>query len=253
MQADKLETKKKKDLSLQGLRSMLVPTYLKPNKSKRDSEIMVWIEDMLPELSRTFKMLKRRNNANDEMNEQLRLSIEKLQDVAFHVEDAKPELAETIEETCASIRVMLMSHIDQFEFFMIRLIRYLRDFPHLKQSGDFTLLSRAILAEIRSDELDQLSLSEIQALDQPYKWLDAFTKISAQMVNGIKAAGTTSRQERDEALEVAKITVNHIGLKKAEDKKRRSRDWLKSLPPVDNDAIDVDAELEDYYGGEQTT
>lgn len=244
-----IETPKKKELSIQGVRALVVPSYLRPDESRTDAEILNWIEDIMPELSQTYKMLKRRNVSHDEIASDLKENVEKLEDIVVSLQDSGREtLVKDVEDTCQSIRVLLLTHIDQFEYFLIRLIRYLRDYPYLKKSGDYTLLCRSILAEIRSNEIDQMSLSEIQEMKSPEKWLDALTKISTQLVNGIKTLGTTTRQERQEVIEVAKIVVNHTGLRKVEDKRKKGRDWLKSLPALENQPVDIDGELDRYYG-----
>ena len=119
-----------------------------------------------------------------------------------------------------------------FEYFILRLLQYKRDFPSLSASGDFEIVKRIILAEIRLNEIDELPLEEIS--DSP-KLIDAFTKLHTQLTKDIEAIGVTSKQRKKSQLDTLKVIIDHSELSKVLDSEAKADEWLEShsaLPTV---------------------
>lgn len=103
------------------------------------------------------------------------------------------------------VKSTLQYREDSYEYFLLRLFKYKREFPNLGESGDFTLIKRIILAEIRLDELDRMDLSALA--DNP-KLIDAITKLHTQLMKDTELLGTTSRQKKKDTLEELKIFIS---------------------------------------------
>jgi hypothetical protein len=126
------------------------------------------------------------------------------------------------------------------------MIRYKRDYPYLSASGDFSLLKRIILAEMRLDEMDEINMLTDMSEDdygnpvprfEP-KTIDAFTRLHNQLERDIKTLGTTSRQKREEALSIAEFTINHQGLRQVDKRQEKVDDFIDSLPDPEVVAIE---------------
>ena len=114
---------------------------------------------------------------------------------------------------------------DLFEFFIRRLFQYWSDFPKLSSSGDFTLIKRTILAEIRLDEIDLKRYSE---LEENPKLMDSFTKLHKQLTDNIKAMGATSSQKKKTELDEMRIIIDHKEMGESLKKSKEETDaWLE--------------------------
>lgn len=115
---------------------------------------------------------------------------------------------------------------EKFDYFLRRLVIYKSEYPSLGTSGDFSIVKRIILAEIRLDELDELDISEL--VDLP-KTVDAFTRLHTQLVKDVDTIGATSKQKKKEAMEVTKILINHKELRNLEGSERETKEWMRGM------------------------
>lgn len=115
---------------------------------------------------------------------------------------------------------------EKFDYFLRRLVIYKTEYPNLGTSGDFSIVKRIILAEIRLDEMDEMDISEL--IDLP-KTVDAFTRLHTQLVKDVDTIGATSKQKRKDALEVTKILINHNELRNLEGSERETKEWMRGM------------------------
>lgn len=94
---------------------------------------------------------------------------------------------------------------DMMGYFIRRVIQYKIEYPSLNSSGDWELVKRIILAELRLDDLESSQLEELA--DNP-KLMDAFTRLHQQLQKDIEAIGATSRDKRKDMREGLKILID---------------------------------------------
>lgn len=95
---------------------------------------------------------------------------------------------------------------DMLGYFIRRLLQYKIEYPKLGRSGDFELIKRIILAEIRLDELESSSLTD---LSESPKLIDAFTRLHTQLQKDIEALGATSKLKKKSDLEELRIMIDY--------------------------------------------
>lgn len=91
-------------------------------------------------------------------------------------------------------------------YFLRRLAQYKIEYPKLGRSGDFELIKRIILAEIRLDELESSSLDE---LSENPKLIDAFTRLHTQLQKDIEALGATSKLKKKSDLDELRVMIDY--------------------------------------------
>lgn len=112
---------------------------------------------------------------------------------------------------------------EMFEYFVRRLMQYKRDFVGLNTSGDFALVKRSIMAEIRIEEFDTMSPENVA--NDP-KLFDAITKLHTQLMKDVEAVGATSKQRRKEQLDTLKVIVDHKGLQNVKEDEAETEVWI---------------------------
>jgi len=120
---------------------------------------------------------------------------------------------------------------DNFRYFLRRLILYKREYPYYQTAGDFDLLKHIILTDMRIDDFHETPITE----ETNAKWIDAFTRQLSQMEKHIKSLGSTSRQKRQEEMDVMKIlAITPEDLRKSVSSARNDDgDWVDALPNME--------------------
>lgn len=95
---------------------------------------------------------------------------------------------------------------DMLGYFLRRLTQYKIEYPALGGSGDFELIKRIILAEIRIDELESKPLAE---LSENPKLIDAFTRLHTQLQKDIEALGATSKLKKKSDLDELRVMIDY--------------------------------------------
>ncbi len=113
---------------------------------------------------------------------------------------------------------------EDFEYFIKRLAKYKEEYPRLGGSGDFELIKRIILAEIRLDELDSQSYENLS--EEP-KLMEAFTRLHSQLTKDLETLGTTAKQKAKEKMDQIKVIIDYAELKKQSI--TQGEEWLEEM------------------------
>lgn len=113
-----------------------------------------------------------------------------------------------------------------FDNFLRRLVAYKSEYPQLGTSGDFSLVKRIILAEIRLDEMDEMNITDLMGLP---KTVDAFTRLHTQLARDIDTIGATSKQKKKDTLDVMRIIVNHKELQGVSSSEKETTEWMRGI------------------------